>query len=111
MKGKAFIIDLGEKQVKYSQYRERAESVKQKIHFQPLIGVVLGTGLNNFAEKLSNSVSVSFLKFRIGRMQRINLIREDLYLDSTMIFLLSSAKEDSIIMKAIRARNAFVLFA
>ena len=51
MKGKAFIIDLGEKQVKYSQYRERAESVKQKIHFQPLIGVVLGTGLNNFAEK------------------------------------------------------------
>ena len=42
MKGKAFIIDLGEKQVKYSQYRERAESVKQKIHFQPLIGVVNG---------------------------------------------------------------------
>lgn len=60
MKGKVFIIDLGEKQVKYSQYRERTESVKQKIPFQPLIGVVLGTGLNNFAEKLSNSVSVSF---------------------------------------------------
>ena len=96
--------------MKYSQYRERAESVKQKIHFQPLIGVVLGTGLNNFAEKLSNSVSVSFSEIP-NRPHAINLIREDLYLDPTMIFLLSSAKEDSIIMKAIRVRNAFVLFA
>ncbi len=46
--------------MKYSQYRERAEYVKQRIRIQPLIGVVLGTGLDDFAKKLSDSVSILF---------------------------------------------------
>ena len=106
--------------MKYSQYRERAESVKQKIHFQPLIGVVLGTGLNNFAEKLSHSVSVPFSeipnrphatnkshkgRFVFGFYDNIPVVISEGRLHYYEGYTMEQ------VTFPIRVRNAFVLFA
>ncbi len=46
--------------MEYSQYLRRKEYVLSKVSLQPVIGVVLGTGLNEFSKKLTSPISVPF---------------------------------------------------
>ena len=46
--------------LKHNDYLKMAEKVREIINFKPLIGVVLGTGLGNFIDKVDVKVSIYY---------------------------------------------------
>lgn len=46
--------------LKHNDYLKMVEKVREIINFKPLIGVVLGTGLGNFIDKVDVKASIYY---------------------------------------------------
>lgn len=44
----------------YEQVLEAAETVRRKAHIEPRVGIILGTGLGNFADRIEDSVRIPY---------------------------------------------------
>ena len=103
--------------LKYNDYLKMVEKIREVTDFKPLIGVVLGTGLGSFVDKIDVKASIYYKDipnlpistnpahqgryeiFLIYQSQQILLIKVDMYLAIIREFLVFLCKAEFIIMK------------
>lgn len=77
-------------------------SVREKTDFVPETAIVLGSGLGDYAEQIKIETTIDYKDIKGFPTSTVPGHKAGLYLDMWIVCLLSSCREEYIIMRGIR---------